>query len=181
MMSPSGKDVAAPVSVTVGPSPLKLLVALLIACLWGAFAAALFVLVLALKRWQLHIPQDLRWTNVGTAAALTACGVGALIMLIWLTQKPRVEIGPDGFVSRTLFRTRTRRWCDVDGDFAVVRIGFLRAVAYRLTPDVKKTVGAKPSPLLQGYDEDITGAYAVSLRELARLLNEQKRLSHSQA
>lgn len=96
-------------------------------------------------------------------------------MITGVANKPRVEIGMDGFVRRTIFGTRSRRWSDVKGEFAVAWVGPIRAIAYCVTPQFREAAGIKPQPILKGYDEDITGAYSISLFELAELLNEHKR------
>src|SRR5262245_38096134 len=44
-------------------------------------------------------------------------GPAALLLMSLLGRRPRVEIDAEGFVLRTAFGPRRRRWADVDGDF----------------------------------------------------------------
>jgi hypothetical protein len=101
--------------------------------------------------------------------------VGVLCLLAAIRRRPRVEIRPDGFVVLTLLGSRSRRWSDIEGDFLVIKVPF-KIVAYRLTQAFKESAGIKPTTLFAGKEEGISGAFGVSVGELAELLNRHKKL-----
>jgi hypothetical protein len=90
------------------------------------------------------------------------------------TQRPRVVITAEGFVVHKLLGAESRKWEDVDGRFAVIKIGWSAAVAYNLTPEYKTRIGKKRTSLFSGYDAAVSGAFKLSAEELAALLNEHK-------
>ena len=92
---------------------------------------------------------------------------------------PRIVLNPDGFVSQTIVYRRSRKWADVDGQFAVVKIRTSEHVAYNLTPDCKARAATKPASAFSGYDEILLlgGAFGLSATELAELLNEHRQRS----
>ena len=100
--------------------------------------------------------------------------------VIWA--RPRVEIGPDGFVDYGIVGHRSRLWNDIEGSFTVIRVGWPIAVglrpvvAYRLNETFKKSARIKPVASLEGNDEAILicGELAIGAGELADLLNRWK-------
>jgi len=179
-----------PDTLTVGPSPLKVLGSVAIATvaitggltilvvLLELLAAARLLGVLPMPAWV----WSSRWTIVAWAAALVACyrGVAVLGAVIWA--RPRIEIGPDGFADYGVLGHRSRRWGDIVGGFTVIRVGWpfavgrQRVVAYRLTHAFKEAARIKPVALLGGYDEAILicGELAIGAGELAEVLNQWK-------
>jgi hypothetical protein len=163
-----------PAFVTVGPSPLKILgkVAIVaIAMTVGAPILVVFVGFLAAPALLSHV-----WIITACTAALGACycGIAVLGAVIW--GRPRVEIGPDGFVDHGVLGHRTRRWSDIEGSFTVIRFGWGRVVAYRLTDTFKESARINPIASLAGNDEAILicGELAIAARELADVLNRWK-------
>jgi len=92
----------------------------------------------------------------GTALVLAcsvAVGLSALVLAFGAVKKTqRLELTREGFTNYNLFglAAQKRAWTDVDGAFAVIRIGHNEAVAYRLTEASKKS--GRPSPFLSGYE-----------------------------
>jgi hypothetical protein len=108
-----------------------------------------------------------------------AAAVGGLLVLAFIVaavrQRPRVVITPEGFTFYGPFGEQSRKWEEVHGAFAVINIGWTKAVAYNLTADYKARVGAKPTSLYSGYDAAIGGALALPAEQLADLLNAHAR------
>jgi hypothetical protein len=173
-----------PATATVGPSPLKILAKLAIVS--GATTGGVTILVVFLELLAavgllgvLAVPPELwsyRWIIIACTAALTACycGIAVLGAIIW--RRPRVEIGPDGFVDYGILGHRSRRWSDIEGSFTVIRFGWGRVVAYRLTDTFKESARINPIASLAGNDEAILicGELAIAARELADVLNRWK-------
>jgi hypothetical protein len=156
--------------VTVGPSPLKLFGMVALGGLMVAAGLSGVLLALFGLNWLLSSG----WVVAAAAGGVVAgCG-GALALAGAVGNRPRVEVGPEGFVLRTLFGSRSRRWADVEGDFEVLKIGLSEWVGYRLTRAFKESARVKPTKLLAGNDEAIVGAYGVPIGELAELLNQHK-------
>ncbi len=107
----------------------------------------------------------------GPVQVALASAVGGLVVLASVAavvlQRPRVVITPEGFTVYTLFGEGARRWRDIHGEFAVIRIGWVKAVGYNLTTGNKARAG------YSGYGAAITGAYGVPAERLAELLNAQ--------
>jgi hypothetical protein len=167
--------------MTVGPSPLKVLVGTAMVTVLATVGACILILFTAClgNPWPLL---HARWIVVCTAAAFAGfSGFAVLGALVWA--RPRVEIGPDGFVTQGFLGRRPRRWEDVDGDFAAVRSGWQRVVAYRITAAARARAGPRPSNSPKGYDEAILFCTELSIgaRELADLLNRWKRDSPAAA
>jgi hypothetical protein len=165
-------------TMTVGPSPLKILAATAFAAVAGTAGAAILVVFLGFLQtpWLLLHFQAI---IVCTAAALVAFSAFAVFGSIrWV--RPRVEIGPEGFVTYGMAGRRPRRWSDIEGDFAVLRVGWRKAVVYRLTDAFKASAPVaplKPTHSLAGNDEAILFCEELALgaRELAEVLNQWKR------
>jgi hypothetical protein len=176
-----------PATVTVGPSPLKILGSVAIASVAITVGVTILVVflellaavgllgLLAVSPWL----WSYRWMIIACTAALVACycGIAVLGAVIWA--RPRVEIGPDGFVDYGIVGHRSRRWSDIKGSFTVIRVGWpigvgLRpVVAYRLTDAFKESARIKPVASLAGNDEAILicGELAIGAEELADVLN----------
>jgi hypothetical protein len=160
-----------PGTVTVPPSPLRLLGTLLVGNL--LMAAGILGVSLGL-------------VGVGTWTAVACAGVAALTTLLYLVaclrRRPRVVLTPDGFVAEKLFGRDARRWDEIDGPFAVIRIGWGEAVGYKLTPACRARTRKKSPPGLSGYDGAVAGsALPCSAGELAELLNEHMRGARASA
>ncbi len=166
-------------SITIGPSPLRILGKLAVGSV--ALTAGVYFLVgplgFLLAAWLLP-PWVLLHAGDITAgiAALLACYCLVAVLGTVVGGRPRVEIGPDGFVVRGAFGRRSRRWGDVDGDFVVVRAGWQSAVAYRITAAAKGPAWTRPNNSPAGYDEAILicGELTMGAGELAEVLNHWK-------
>jgi hypothetical protein len=116
------------------------------------------------------------WAIIGCTAALLAGYCGAATLGAVVCRRPRVEIGPDGFVTYGLVGHRSRRWTDIEGRFAVIRVGLQSAVAYRLAGDLKESARIRPATSPAGSDETILicGELAMGAGQLADVLNQWK-------
>jgi hypothetical protein len=123
-----------------------------------------------------------RWIIVGCTAAIVACCCGIAILGAVLWTRPRIEIGPEGFVDYGVIGHRWRSWSDIEGSFTVIRVGWpfsvglQPVVAYRLTEAFKDLARIKPVASLAGNDEAILicGELAIGAGELADFLNRWK-------
>jgi hypothetical protein len=123
-----------------------------------------------------------RWLVVACTAVLVACYCGLAVLGAALWARPRVEIGPDGFVDYGVVGRRARCWGDIQGEFTVIRVGWpvgLRprpVVAYRLTDAFKQSARVRPLNSLAGNDEAILicGELVIEAGELADVLNRWK-------
>jgi hypothetical protein len=153
-------------TVVVPPSPLRLLKTLLVANL-GMVGGILLAF------------------GVGPVTVVVCAVVVGLSTLLYLVAairgRPRVVLTPDGFALEKVIGREEHRWEDVAGPFAVIKIGWSKAVAYNLTPEYKARVGKKPTSIYGGFDGAVTGAFGRSPEELADLLNEHKRRSQGGA
>ena len=86
---------------------------------------------------------------------------------------PRLQIGPDGFVEHALLQSNSRRWNDIEGDFAVRVTPLGRAVVYRLTEAFRKSQEVAEAKKV-GTKELMFNTFPMSLGKLAELLNEHK-------
>jgi hypothetical protein len=161
-------------SVTVGPSPLKIFGGIALLSIAGTGGVAIFVVFFGFLAHPWLLANA--WTIIAGAAALLAgwCALAVFGALIW--RRPRVEIDSDGFVTQGTFGRRPRRWNDIEGGFAVIRVGLQSVVAYRLTDAFKECVRIQPISSLAEYDEAISfcGELAIGAEELADLLNRWK-------
>jgi hypothetical protein len=112
---------------------------------------------------------------LGTAAALTL----ALVFLAVFRRRPSVSITDEGFTLLKLVGGDQYRWSDVEGSFAVIKLGLTKAVGFKLTDECLARLNLKPSPALSGYHAAVTGAFAMSPAHLAALLNEHKERSRA--
>ncbi len=154
-----------PETVTIKPGVLRLLRMLLLcnlAIVFGIFCIAIGLIGVG------------KWTVVACSVAIAL--ITTLFLIAAIMQRPRVVITPKGFVFEKLIGREAHQWDEIDGQFAVIRIGITKAVAYKLTPECKARTGKKPNPMFAGYDAAIGGgALPGSPSELAELLNEHKR------
>jgi len=90
-------------------------------------------------------------------------------------RRPRVIITPEGFVFEKVIGGETRRWEEIEGPFAVIRVGWNEMVGYRFTSEYKARTGKNPTTLFSGYDA-VVGANTLvgTAAELAELLNAHK-------
>jgi hypothetical protein len=162
--------------MTVGPSPLKLLRAALITSVAILIGASILVPLFGF----LAVPWLL--SNVGIVIAWTAAVVASYwaiaVSVAVISGRPRVEIGPEGFDTRGILGHRYRRWNDIEGGFAVVRVGLQPAVAYSITAALKESARIQPIASLarQGHDEAVLfcGELTMAAGELAEVLNRWK-------
>jgi hypothetical protein len=154
---------AQPSTVTVLPSLLKSLRTLVVGNL--AMVGGIIGISISLI--------GLGTTTVVVCAVVV--GLSSILYLIAaLSQRPRVVITPEGFVFDKLFGREAHKWEEIDGQFAVIKLGWGKSVAYKLTPDYKARMGRKATSLFGGYDAVVTGALRGSPEDLAELLNEHK-------
>ncbi len=104
------------------------------------------------------------WTFI--LVSLVVCFVGDV---------PRLEIGPDGFVIRELVRSRSQQWHDIEGDFVVRGTPFGWEVAYRLTGAFKKFQKIAAQSAGRGAFESVGNCFEMPTAEVAELLNQHKR------
>src|SRR5690242_248785 len=90
------------------------------------------------------------WTLVACVVAVAM--ITTLFLIAAIIQRPRVIITPKGFLFEKLIGREAHQWDEIDGQFAVIRIGIMKAVAYKLTPEYKARTGKKPTSLFSGYD-----------------------------
>lgn len=161
-------------SVTVGPSPLKIFGGLAFLSIAGTAGVAIVVVLFGFLSHPWLLANA--WTIIAGTAALLAgwCALGVFGAIIW--HRPRVEIDSGGFVAQGTFGRRPRRWSDIEGGFAVIRVGLQSVVAYRLTDGFKELARIQPIASLAEYDEAISfcGELALGAGELADLLNRWK-------
>jgi hypothetical protein len=156
-------------TVTIAPSLLRMLRILLLSNLF--MVVAIFCIAVGL-------------IGVGTWTVVACVVVFALTTLLYISaalrQRPRVVITPEGFVFEKLIGREGHQWEELEGPFAVIRVGLSKAVAYKLTPEYKARTGKKPTSMFSGYDAAIGGgALPCSAGELAELLNEHKQRNQS--
>lgn len=150
--------------VVIGPSTLKLLATLgLGGC--GMTAGVAFLLA---GLFGASFLQSTGWIIV----AIVGSGVVGALAMALIRRRPKIEIGPEGFVVHALIGKHSRRWSDIAGDFVVIRIGYSQAVGYRLTEACQEATRFQPTTLFSGNDAAISGAFAVSMTELANILND---------
>ena len=125
------------------------------------------------------------WAAVGVGMVLYATVAAAVVLSLiafvamTVSQRPRLCITTEGFTYYKLFGKLAHTWQDIDGPFAVIKIGWTEAVAFKLTADYKARVGKKPTTALSGYDDAIVGVFEISKEALAALLNEHQKLSRA--
>src|SRR5260370_31992545 len=94
-------------SITIGPSPLKVLGQVAIVFVVGTLGLSILVVFLGFlgTPWLLSNA----WTIIAYIAALLACFCVSAVPGTMVWGRPRVEIGPDGFVTRGVIGCRSRR------------------------------------------------------------------------
>ncbi len=111
--------------------------------------------------------------DVGIVAINGLCVVVFVVAAV--RQRPRVVITSKGFAVYKLFGEETQKWENIEGPFAVIRIGMAKAVGYKLSERYKEQIGKKSTSYFSGYDAGISGAFKLSARELVELLNVHRR------
>jgi hypothetical protein len=161
-------------SITFGPSLLKIFGSVTLASIGITVGVAVLVLLVALLTTDEVL--SYAWVIAVGTAVLVGGFYGIAVAGAVFFGRPRIEIGLDGFVDHGIAARRSRRWSDIKGDFAVIRVGLQLVVAYRLTDDFKEILRLKPIPSLAGYDEAILicGDLAIGAAELAEVLNQWK-------
>jgi hypothetical protein len=103
----------------------------------------------------------------------------ALAMLLF-HNRLGLEIGPNGFTLRYLFRARAFRWADVD-TFFVTSLGRNKMVVFNYSPEYRgpKVVRQKVSPYLawalpDRFEGALPELYGMSAESLADLMNHYK-------
>ena len=112
-----------------------------------------------------------RLFGLGPVFLVIYCALGGLYVLLFVVaivrRRPRLVITPEGFTLYKIFGKESRKWEEVQGDFAVITIGWQRAVGYNLTAKHKARVGNKPTSLFSGYDAAVSGAFGLPAEQLA--------------
>jgi hypothetical protein len=148
------------VEVVVPPSLPRLLVTLFVGVL--VMVGGLFLVI-----------------GPGQVLTTVAAGLGGLAILAFVVavvrRRPRVVVTAAGFTIHKLFGEESHAWQDVHGQFAVIKIGLIKAVGYNFTAAYKARTGRKPTSKFSGYDAAISGAFALSAEKLAELLNTHRR------
>jgi hypothetical protein len=184
---------SSPDIATVGPNPFKVWGQLAIATVAITGGATMLVVVLeflaaaGLLGW-VPLPPWL-WLHhrsVITCISVLLVGYCAIAPLVAvISGRPKIEIGPEGFVDYGVVGHRSRRWNDIEGSFTVIRVGWPMAfglrpvVAYRLTDAFKQSARIKPVASLEGNDEAILicSELAIGAGELADLFNRWKHIA----
>ena len=168
---------APPPSITVLPSPIRVLRQVMLGSIVGVAGLAVMIVFLEYlgQPWLLAHARVL----IVSALAIGAVFSGFAVFGALQWRRPRVEIGPDGFVTFGITSHRPRRWINVEGDFVVTRMALQPAVAYRLTDAFKQSLPKPPPASPTGTDEAITfcGELTMGAKELADLLNQRKQAS----
>jgi hypothetical protein len=146
-------------TVTVPPSFIRSLGLVFIGCL---FLAGGLVLIFGTRPWVIY-----------ACVAFAALAL-LLFLLAMILRRPRVVISPEGFTVHGTIGRQSYKWEDIQGRFAVIRIGVTKMVAFHLTAEYKERVGRKPTSRFAGYDQAFVGGFQLSLESLAELLNEHK-------
>jgi hypothetical protein len=164
--------------VTVGPSPLKILGKLLIASVAITVGVTLVVVIVGF----LAEPWLLAWSGIiiRGSGVIMVCYCLFATLAASILERPRVEIGLDGFVTQGTAGRRVRRWSDIEGDFTVIRAGLQTMVAYHLTGAFKDSGWKRPANSPPGSDEVISfcGELSISATELVEVLNQWKQDLH---
>jgi hypothetical protein len=173
---PTNDVMNTPACVTIGPSPAKIMVMAMITSIGTTAVASMLVVFVGF----LATPWVLSHAGIIIActAALVGCYWVMAVSVAIIYARPRVVIGPVGFDTQGILGNRWRRWSDIEGGFAVVRVGLQPTVAYRLTRAFKDSARIQPIASLakQGHDEGILfcGELTMGAREIADVLNQWK-------
>jgi hypothetical protein len=90
-------------------------------------------------------------------AAIFALGAVAFTIAT-IRRRPRLVVGPEGFALYSLFGSESHRWEEIEGPFALIKIGLSKAVGYRLTPGRWRERG--PAPGCPGTIAPFRGSFA---------------------
>ena len=110
-----------------------------------------------------------RWLGVGFF------GVGVIVSVLTLIPgNAFLEVRPDGFTVRSLFRSFGYRWSEI-ARFHVARTGSSRFVAFDFAPDHEayRTL-RKVVALLFRHEASLPDTYGMKCEELVEFLNRQK-------
>ena len=116
----------------------------------------------------------------GAAVALGLFTLAGLFVGVTFLRPATLTIGPEGLVHRTLFRTRSLSWTDVQS-FFVLSIRFRwatsRMAAYTLRPDLRRPGAAMDRwrAANGGADGSVGGGYTLRVGPLVDLLNRARR------
>jgi hypothetical protein len=159
-----GVHMTRPETVIIAPSLVRLLRTLIVGnLLMVGGILGIAVGLVGIGNWTI-------WACVAAVGLTTGLHLVAAIR-----KRPRLLITCEGFVFEKLIGSEAHRWDEIDGKFAVIKIGLSEAVAFNLTPEHKARIGKKPTSLFAGYDAAVVGsAMPCSASALADLLNEHK-------
>ena len=134
----------------------------------GLFAVC--VPFVAIGVWMIVSGEWTGWLGVGFF------GLGALVSLVMLVPNGFfLRLDAEGFHTRTLFKSQSYRWSDVDG-FGVEFIGLNKMVVFNLSSGFDRHVlGRKVAAALSGWEAALPDSYCMSPEVLAGLLNEYKK------
>src|SRR5580692_3835926 len=102
-------------AVTVNFNPLKLLGTLALGWLLITSGVAGVLLGLSSALLGLKWFLSVGWVIAVVTGVLVASCCGTMVLIAIIRRRPRVEIGPDGFVLCHLFGNRSRSWSDIEG------------------------------------------------------------------
>jgi hypothetical protein len=112
----------------------------------------------------------LMWIAIGIAALCAGC-----LALGVMSDTPRLVIRPEGFDFHPLHRVDSYSWGDIEGGFAVVRVGILKMIAFNLTSEFKSRMTKKLSrPRFAGREAAVVGEFDQSAERITEILNERR-------
>jgi hypothetical protein len=117
----------------------------------------------------------------GMGWVTAACfGLGVVVFAVQLLPgSAYLKLGPDGFVTCTMFRAHSRRWSDVDR-FEAGRIGLNRMVVFDFAPGYARSAAAREAAAgLTGWEGALPDTYGMPAEELAELMNRYKAASEA--
>ena len=154
------------------PSPIKWMVVSVTFAALAAGMSALYVYSAAPK------------TNegllvVGSLVLFFVVGV-VLSLMNLLPDRAYLELAPDGFIFRSLFKSRSYRWSEVER-FEIFSHRGASIVVFTLSPEgrvrLTESSFAKFSKALGGGDDSLPDTYGLGADRLAALMNQWKEKS----
>jgi hypothetical protein len=102
-------------------------------------------------------------------------GFGSLVFFLQLLPNCSfLELGPDGFTVRSLYRSHQYGWADVD-HFAVTRVGVNKMVAFDFSSGYEKGQTARRMATnISGYEGALPDSYGMKPEQLSELMSEWK-------
>ena len=117
--------------------------------------------------FQIRAGQSVGWLAVLFFGLGVLASVGGL-----LPNSAYLRLTPDGFESRSLFRSSLTRWADVSS-FEVGLVGANKMVVFNYAPSYRRSAKARAfASMLSGFEAAIPDTYGHTVGDLAALLNE---------